>query len=137
MSTKGPVALKNDSNKLPLDLLDPVALEGIAAVLQFGAKKYAPHNWRKGFTWSRLIAAMLRHTFAIMNGELIDKESGLPHIDHVGCCWMFLSNHMKKRRDLNDLWWSRAKTRVSTEAILASSSDAAAGKFTARVEIDT
>lgn len=129
-SNAAPVAAKNDSGKLPLDLLDADALEGIAAVLQFGAKKYAPHNWRKGFTWSRLLAALLRHTFAIMKGELIDKESGLPHIDHVGCCWMFLSNHMKKRRDLNDLWWSRAKTRVSTEAILASSVDAAASKAT-------
>lgn len=96
--------VKHDQSKLPLDLLDPAALEGLTAVLQFGANKYAAHNWRSGFKWTRLIAAMLRHTFAIMRGELIDPESGLPHIDHVGCCWMFLSNMMKTRPDLNDIY---------------------------------
>jgi hypothetical protein len=95
---------KDDQDKLPLDLLDPVALEGLAAVLQFGAQKYASHNWRGGISYSRLTAALLRHTFAILRGEYVDTESGLPHIDHVGCCWMFLSNMMKTRPDLDDLY---------------------------------
>lgn len=87
-----------------MDLLDPLALEGLAAVLTFGAKKYAAHNWRKGIANTRLIAAMLRHLFAIMRGEDVDPESGLPHIDHVGCCWMFLSNNMKTRPEMDDRW---------------------------------
>lgn len=95
---------KYDQDKPRMDLLDAEALEGLAAVLTFGAKKYAAHNWRGGISYSRLLAALLRHTFAIMRGEYVDPESGLPHIDHVGCCWMFLSNHMKNRPDLNDLW---------------------------------
>src|SRR5574337_1682235 len=33
--------VKFDEEKIPLDLLDPLALEGLAKVLQFGAKKYA------------------------------------------------------------------------------------------------
>ena len=94
---------KADQGKIPLDLLDPIALEGLAAVLQFGANKYAAHNWRGGILYSRLIAALLRHIFAIIKGELIDEESGLPHIDHAQCCAMFLSNMMKTRPDLNDL----------------------------------
>ena len=99
-----PVGRKDDQGKLPLDLLDPVSLEGIAAVLQFGAKKYASHNWRGGISYSRLIAALLRHTFAIVRGEYVDPESQLPHIDHVQCCAMFLSNFMKTRPDLDDLY---------------------------------
>lgn len=101
--TSEPSALKHDTGKLPLNLIDPDAIEGLAAVLQFGAKKYAAHNWRQGFKYSRLLAAMLRHIFAIMRGQYLDPESGLPHIDHVGCCWMFLSNMMKTRPDLDDL----------------------------------
>lgn len=97
-------ALKFDGEKPRMDLLDAQALEGLAAVLTFGAKKYAAHNWRGGIDNSRLIAALLRHLFAILRGEVVDKESGLPHIDHAGCCWMFLSNNMKNRPDLNDLW---------------------------------
>lgn len=108
-------ALKYDTGKLPLDLLDPIALEGLAAVLAFGANKYAAHNWRSGFKYSRLIAAMMRHTFAILRGEYLDPESGLPHIDHVGCCWMFLSNMMKTRPDLDDLHKPNSQENRSTD----------------------
>lgn len=97
-------AIKYDGEKPRMDLLDPLALEGLATVLTFGAQKYAAHNWRKGIANTRLIAAMLRHLFAIMRGEDIDPESGLPHIDHVGCCWMFLSNNMKVRPEMDDRW---------------------------------
>ena len=96
--------VKHDAEKLPMDLLDPLALEGLAAVLQFGARKYASHNWRGGISYSRLFAALLRHTFAILRGQYIDEESGLPHVDHIGCCWMFASNMMKTRPDLDDLY---------------------------------
>lgn len=96
--------LKLDSGKPPTDLLDPLALVGVANVLAFGANKYAAHNWRGGIKYSRLIAAALRHIFALMRGEDIDPESGLPHVDHLGCCWMFLSNMMKTRPDLDDRW---------------------------------
>lgn len=98
--------MKFDTDKPRMDLLDAQALEGLATVLTFGAKKYAAHNWRNGISNSRLVAALLRHTFAILRGEYTDPESGLPHIDHVGCCWMFLSNNLKNREDLNDLWKS-------------------------------
>lgn len=94
--------MKYDGGKPRMDLIDPDAITGLAAVLTFGAHKYAAHNWRSGISNSRLIAAMLRHIFAIMRGEYIDPESKLPHIDHVGCCWMFLSNNMKNRPDLDD-----------------------------------
>lgn len=95
---------KYDQGKDPLELLDPLALEGLSKVLAFGAKKYAPHNWRGGISYSRLIGALLRHTFAILRGERNDPESGLPHVDHLGCCWMFLSNQMKTRPDMDDLY---------------------------------
>ena len=99
-----PDGTKYDQDKPRMDLLDAEALEGLARVLTFGATKYAAHNWRYGISNSRLIAALLRHTFAILRGEINDPESGHPHIDHVGCCWMFLSNNFKRRPDLNDLW---------------------------------
>jgi hypothetical protein len=95
---------KYDGGKPRMELLDPLALEGLAAVLTFGAQKYAAHNWRGGLSYSRLLAALLRHTLSILRGERIDPESGLPHIDHVGCCWMFLSNMMKTRPDMDDLY---------------------------------
>lgn len=95
---------KYDQDKIRVELLDPLALEGIGKVLTFGAKKYAAHNWRGGISYSRLLGALLRHTLAILRGEDNDPESGLPHVDHLGCCWMFLSNMMKTRPDMDDRW---------------------------------
>lgn len=99
-----PGGTKYDQEKPRMDLLDPWALEGLAKVLTFGAGKYAAHNWRSGIVYSRISAALLRHLSAIQRGEDIDPESGLPHVDHLGCCWMFLSNFMKTRPDLDDRW---------------------------------
>jgi hypothetical protein len=107
--------LKFDTEKPRVDLLDPLALEGLAAVLAFGAKKYAANNWRGGISYSRLLGALLRHTFAILRGEDVDQESGLPHVDHLGCCWMFLSNMMKTRKDLDDRWFPSTRDVASAK----------------------
>ncbi len=90
------IGRKEDHEKPRMDLLDPWALEGLAAVLTFGARKYEAYNWAHGIHYSRLVAALERHLGSIKKGEYIDGESGLPHIDHLGCCWLFLSALMKK-----------------------------------------
>lgn len=82
--------VKFDSNKIPVELLPTQALEEIAKVLAFGAKKYASWNWAKGMNWSRLIGACIRHLYAYARGEDKDPESGLSHIAHAGCCVLFL-----------------------------------------------
>lgn len=96
--------LKYDSGKPPVSLLDRYALEQIARVLGFGAKKYAADNWRGGIKHRRLIDAALRHLLAISDGEDTDPESGLPHAAHAGCCIMFLLWMQKNRPDLDDRW---------------------------------
>lgn len=53
------------------------------------------HNWRKGFDWIRLLDSQQRHLKFLMTGHDIDDESGLPHIDHLACTAMFLSEHQK------------------------------------------
>jgi len=95
-------ALKHDQDKLPMHLLSTTALEEIAAVLQFGAKKYESHNWRKGFVWSRPLSAALRHLLAFNNGEDRDPESNLSHLAHAACCIMFLLEFEKTRPELDD-----------------------------------
>lgn len=80
-----------DSPKTPIELIPPQFLEGIAAVLQFGAKKYARNNWMKGMSWSVVFGSIMRHLWAWFRGEENDPESGLPHLWHAGCGLMFLS----------------------------------------------
>ncbi len=98
------VAVKNDSEKNRLDLLSPLATEGLGQILTFGAKKYAAHNWRKGMDWSRLIAAAKRHLSAFERGEELDADSGLPHIDHAAACIHFLSEYQKTANGNDDRW---------------------------------
>ena len=95
-------AVKHDQDKLPLHLLSTEALNQTAAVLKFGAEKYAEHNWRKGFAWSRPLAAAMRHITAFNNGEDRDPESGLSHLAHAACCIMFLLEFEKTHPHLDD-----------------------------------
>lgn len=95
-------ALKFDDGKLPLHLLSTEAMNQTAAVLAFGADKYAAHNWRKGFAWSRPLAAAMRHITAFNAGEDKDPESGLSHLAHAACCIMFLLEFEKTHKELDD-----------------------------------
>lgn len=97
-------AQKFDGDKPRMDLLDRYAIEQLASVLTFGARKYAAHNWRNGLEYSRLVAAALRHIHAFNDGEDLDPESGLPHAAHAMCCLMFLLGTMKHRPDMDDRW---------------------------------
>lgn len=95
-------AIKFDEDKMPLHLLSSEALLQTAAVLKFGADKYAAHNWRGGFAWSRPLAAAMRHILAFNSGEDKDPESGLSHLAHAACCIMFLLEFEKTHTELDD-----------------------------------
>lgn len=98
---------KYDDGKTPCDLLAPEAMLATAEILRIGAKKYERENWRKGMLWSRIIGACLRHLFAFMAGEDLDKESGLPHVDHLACEVMFLQCYYRSNKDLDDRYKRR------------------------------
>lgn len=97
---------KDDQGKPRFSLLRfgcPNALEGVARVLTFGAKKYADHSWQNvedGI--DRYTSAMERHQNALAKGEDFDPESGLLHIDHVACNALFLAELYRKHYDLTD-----------------------------------
>jgi hypothetical protein len=85
------VGLKYDDEKIRMDLLPFDALAEIGKVLTFGAKKYSDNSWQNLENGqARYSAAMLRHYAAIQSGEIIDKESGLPHAAHMATNAMFL-----------------------------------------------
>ncbi len=93
---------KYDGGKPRMELLATEALRGTAQVLTFGAKKYDDNNWRKGMSWSRLYGALLRHLAAWNEGEDLDPESGLPHLDHAACCVMFLQSYSRRGAGKDD-----------------------------------
>lgn len=95
-------AMRFNGGKLRWDLVDFEALVPLVQVLEFGATKYAAHNWKKGLFYCGIISSLLRHIYAILRGEDNDPESGLPHVGHAMCNIMFLSSMMQTRPDLDD-----------------------------------
>lgn len=111
-------ALKYDKNKPPMDLLPYSTLLEVAKVLGYGANKYTTeegsgrHNWRKGFEYSRLHAAALRHIGAWGEGEDLDPESGINHIAHALCCLMFLLEHQIKGYGVDDRYPKQPRSNL-------------------------
>jgi len=79
-----------NSGKPKYSLLDLKSLEPCVRVLEFGAKKYARDNWKKGLHFTEILDSMMRHIAALQSGEWNDPESGLPHIGHIQCNALFL-----------------------------------------------
>lgn len=82
---------KHDGGKRRWTLLPLEALEVVVDVLEFGAKKYAPGNWRRMENWrERYSDALWRHFIAYQQGEYLDPETKLPHLAQLACNSLFL-----------------------------------------------
>ena len=97
--------MKKDNGKPRWDLLPLQCIEGMVKVLTFGAAKYEDDGWKKLMVddegYQRVVASARRHQLAIerdgilaldlnATGEIDEDHSGLPHIDHLQCCVMFI-----------------------------------------------
>jgi hypothetical protein len=92
-----------DSGKLRMDLIPPEAEIAIAEVLTYGSKKYGDRNWEKGMPWSKPWGSMRRHLMKHQTGELVDPESGLPHLYHALCNLAFLVTYQMRGSDQDDV----------------------------------
>lgn len=104
---------KDDNDKPRMDLLPFAALEGVAKVLTFGARKYGDDNWRDVTPFrSRYLAAALRHLAAYGRGEVLDPETKLPHLAHAACCLLFLLEGPRQK-----IYGRRCDTIVSDDVL--------------------
>lgn len=65
------------------------SLDLVGFVLSRGAQIYGAENWRKCANPRRYLAALLRHVNKHLQGELVDPETGLPHLASVICNALF------------------------------------------------
>lgn len=79
------------SAKAPMHALRLDKLQGLARVLEYGNLKYRKDNWvGTANDPDRYVGAALRHLSAIIRGEMIDPESGLPHVWHLQASTLIL-----------------------------------------------
>lgn len=97
---------KYDNGK-PILALVPASLdEAVGDILTLGAKKYSPNNWKKGIDYTRIVSSLKRHLNQFYQGNLIDEESGKPHLHHAACNIAFLieyEGNPEKYSKFNDL----------------------------------
>ena len=101
-------ALKYNGGKPRMSLISSVFLFGLARQLTYGEQKYikngkpGSNNWRLGFQWSELIDALERHIHAYKDGQNLDPDSKLPHVDAISACAMFISEHYHRNLGVDD-----------------------------------
>lgn len=88
--------IRYNEGKLPLSLVPASLIRGVAEILAFGAKKYAPNNWRKGGSWTKTYESCMRHLLDWNEGIDLDKESQLDHLKHAACNIAFLIEFVEK-----------------------------------------
>ena len=74
------------------------SMEPLVRVLEYGAKKYSSDNWKVGLDKKEILESLSRHLFALMDGEELDKESGLSHIGHIQANALFWEYHNNKKK---------------------------------------
>jgi len=81
---------KDDKGKPRFSLLPAKTLGAVIDVLEYGANKYSPDNWKNvQDARVRYYDAAHRHIQSWFDGESKDPESGLYHLAHAICCLLF------------------------------------------------
>jgi len=96
-------AKRFNDDKVDFSLLPVEACKSESRVWMFGERKYDRGNWKKLWgekTIDVAIASLLRHAFAILDGEIRDPESGEYHAGHIRCnAAMLIEYHVRKEKE--------------------------------------
>lgn len=90
---------KADEGKARITLVPRRIIWDIAAVREYGCRKYKdPDNWRR-VEPERYRDALMRHLLAYLDDpDSVDAESGLPHLWHAACNIAFLCEMEEGRK---------------------------------------
>lgn len=98
------------SAKPRMGLVPVAAMEPLARVMELGARKYGPYNWREAPIKNMIYAnAALRHLYAWIGGQSVDPESGQSHLAHVASCMMIVLDAEAHGACIEDRNWLEVK----------------------------
>lgn len=118
------------------DLIPIPALDALARLYGKGAVKYAEHNWRLGYEWSKSYAAAQRHMAAFWSGEDIDPETQIPHVICASFHMFALATYLTEHPEFDDRFETNqgAPPKSLEEVMAAAFSDMGAVPFFAPPE---
>lgn len=93
--------LRYNNGKTKWSLMDFDTLEGALKVFEFGTEKYGVDNWKKGLKTTEICESLMRHLVSYLNCDDIDKETNLPHVDHILCNAIMLAYTNKFNKEFD------------------------------------
>lgn len=97
-----PATAKTDTGKDRLDLLPYAGLASAAKAFEYGMGQYGHNNYRNAKSYRPFLAASIRHIMKELDGETVDKDSGLNHICHALACLLMAEDIKSQGKPLND-----------------------------------
>lgn len=98
------------------DLIPVPALTYLARLYGKGALKYADHNWRLGYDWSKSYSAAQRHMNSFWAGEDMDPETQVPHVINAAFHMFALATYLTEHPELDDRFETRESRSDEKEA---------------------
>jgi hypothetical protein len=90
-TTNEPPGLKNDVGKLRWSLIPFPAMRSVLRVLEHGATKYAPDNWKNvSNPKQRYFDAAMRHLTDWWDVRTETQDTAESHLSQAICCQLFL-----------------------------------------------
>ena len=99
-SKKG--GLRHNSGKPRVHLVPEEAIIAMALGFMAGEKKYPKFNYRAGHSWLETSDSLRRHLYKWLQGEDIDQESGVFHLQLVLTNAAMLEYNRVHHPDLDD-----------------------------------
>lgn len=94
------------AKKPSVGLIPVGAMNSVARVMELGARKYGPYNWRSNKIQLMVYAnACLRHLHQWIGGQSTDDESGEPHLAHAAACMMIALDAIATGNAVDDRSW--------------------------------
>ena len=118
------------------DLVPYPALKELAKLYGKGAGKYAAHNWRHGYEWSKSYSAMMRHANQFWDGEDLDEEMGLSHMAAVAFHAFALLTFIEEHPEFDDRFKKEGRGKESARGeswVLRATTGAESGSGSRRV----
>lgn len=97
-----PATAKTDTGKDRLDLLPYAGLASAAKAFEYGLNQYGHNNYQNAKSFRPFLAAAIRHTMKKLDGEDLDKDSGLDHISHSLACLLMAEQIKSQGKPIND-----------------------------------